>query len=135
MSAMGLVQGRQVGPFNIRADDPPVFLRRSLTWTSSTDRGSARIREMKAARIVLVAMSWDGCDGMAEEPKTAADAAMSGLRPVYGRVKDINVRAAEKMPEENYAFKPTLEVKTFGQFVGHLADSNMAMCHAALGEG
>ena len=28
-------------------------------------------------------------------------------------------RAAEKMPEENYAFKPTPEIRSFGQLVGH----------------
>jgi len=29
------------------------------------------------------------------------------------------VRAAEKMPEENYSFKPTPDVRSFGQLVGH----------------
>ena len=90
---------------------------------------------MNAARAVLVAMSCVALGAIAEEPKPVADAAMAGLRPVYGRVKDINVRAAEKMPEESYGFKPTPEVKTFGQLVGHLADSNTAMCRAAMGEG
>jgi len=71
----------------------------------------------------------------ADDPKPVADPAMAGLRPLYGRIKDINVRAAKKMPEENFAFKPTPEVKSFGQFVGHLSDSNMTMCRAALGEG
>lgn len=89
---------------------------------------------MKAARTLLVAMSCMALGATAEEPKPTADPAMAGIRPVYGRVKDINVRAAEKMPEESYGFKPTPEVKTFGQFVGHLADSNMTMCRAALGE-
>ncbi len=90
---------------------------------------------MKTAKALLVAMmSCVALGATAEEPKPAADAAMAGLRPVYGRLKDINVRAAEKMPEESYGFKPTPEVKTFGQFVGHLADSNMAMCRAAMGE-
>ena len=90
---------------------------------------------MKTAGPVLVAMSFVALGAIAEEPKPPADAAMAGLRPVYGRMKDINVRAAEKMPEESYGFKPTPEVKTFGQFVGHLADSNMTMCRAAMGEG
>jgi uncharacterized damage-inducible protein DinB len=49
-------------------------------------------------------------------------------------VKDIAVRAAEKMPEEFYGFQPTPEVRTFGQLVGHLADSNVMLCSMALGE-
>jgi len=89
---------------------------------------------MKAAGIVLAALSCFPLGAIAQEAKPPADPAMSGLRPIYGRVKDINVRAAEKMPEESYGFKPTPEVKTFGQFVGHLADSNLMFCRAALGE-
>jgi uncharacterized damage-inducible protein DinB len=68
------------------------------------------------------------------EPAKAADPAVAGLRPVYSRVKDIVVRAAEKMPEEHYGFKPTPEVKTFGQFVGHLADAQYLFCGMAMGE-
>jgi uncharacterized damage-inducible protein DinB len=52
----------------------------------------------------------------------------------WGRVKDIAVRAAEKMPEEQYGYQPTPEVRTFGQLVGHLADSNVMMCSLVLGE-
>lgn len=63
-----------------------------------------------------------------------ADPAMTGLRIAWNRVKDITVRAAAKMPEENYGFQPTPEVKTFAQFVGHLADSNYMMAGMVLGE-
>ena len=44
------------------------------------------------------------------------------------------IRAAEKMPEENYSFKPTPEVRSFGQLVGHVADANYMFCSVALGE-
>jgi uncharacterized damage-inducible protein DinB len=70
-------------------------------------------------------------------PATAAplaDPAMAGLRPVWGRVKDILVRAAEKMPEEHYAFKPAPEVKTFGQMAAHVADAQYMMGGLILGE-
>ena len=44
------------------------------------------------------------------------------------------IAAAEKMPEESYLFKPTPEVRTFGQLVGHLADSQYYFCSLAAGE-
>lgn len=44
------------------------------------------------------------------------------------------VRAAEKMPEENYSFKPTPDVRSFGQLVGHVADANYMFCALASGE-
>ncbi len=56
-----------------------------------------------------------------------ADPAMSGLRPVWDRVKDILVRAAEKMPEEHYTFRPAPEVKTFAQMAAHVADAQYMM--------
>jgi hypothetical protein len=36
----------------------------------------------------------------------------------HGRVKDILLRSAEKVHEENYNFKPTDAVRSFGQIVG-----------------
>ncbi|HEX4751137.1 MAG TPA: DinB family protein [Bryobacteraceae bacterium] len=44
------------------------------------------------------------------------------------------IAAAEKMPEEYYSFKPTPDVRSFGQLVGHLADSQYYFCSTAAGE-
>jgi uncharacterized damage-inducible protein DinB len=52
----------------------------------------------------------------------------------YARVKTILVSSAEKMPEENYNFKPTDAVRSYGQIVGHVADSQYMFCSVALGE-
>jgi uncharacterized damage-inducible protein DinB len=53
---------------------------------------------------------------------------------VYGHVKDILLRSAEKVPEENYGFKPTDTVRSYGQIVGHVADAQYLFCSIALGE-
>ena len=52
----------------------------------------------------------------------------------YQRVQDILLRSAEKMPEENYNFKPTPEVRSYGQIVGHVADAQYMFCSMAGGE-
>jgi len=52
----------------------------------------------------------------------------------YTRVKGIVVRSADKMPEENYSFKPVDTVRSYGQIVGHLADAQYLFCSLALGE-
>ena len=44
------------------------------------------------------------------------------------------IAAAEKMPEESYSFKPAPDVRSFGQLVGHLADSQYYFCGLAAGE-
>jgi uncharacterized damage-inducible protein DinB len=52
----------------------------------------------------------------------------------YSFVSNAVVGAAEKMPEANYSFKPTPEVRSFGQLVGHVADANYMFCSMATGE-
>jgi uncharacterized damage-inducible protein DinB len=55
-------------------------------------------------------------------------------RGLYSVVIGSVVKAAEKMPEENYSFKPTPDVRSFGQLVGHVADANYMFCSLAAGE-
>jgi len=52
----------------------------------------------------------------------------------YERTKGILLRSAEKMPEENYSFKPVDTVRTYGQIIGHLADAQYLFCSTASGE-
>ena len=52
----------------------------------------------------------------------------------YNMVKAEVIRSAEKMPEENYSFKPTPEVRSFGQLVGHVADAQYEFCAPVKGE-
>jgi uncharacterized damage-inducible protein DinB len=53
---------------------------------------------------------------------------------VYLGLKNVLLRTAEKVPEENYKFKPTEEVRSFGQILGHVADAQYLFCSVALGE-
>lgn len=44
------------------------------------------------------------------------------------------IRAAEKMTEENYSFKPNSDVRSYGQILGHIADMEYVFCSSVLGE-
>jgi uncharacterized damage-inducible protein DinB len=55
-------------------------------------------------------------------------------KAIYSGVKAILLRSAEKMPEENYGFKPTDAVRSFGQVVGHVADAQYIFCSIVRGE-
>ena len=44
------------------------------------------------------------------------------------------LKAAQKMPAEKYDYKASPEVRTFGGFVGHVADAGVMFCAAAAGE-
>jgi uncharacterized damage-inducible protein DinB len=55
-------------------------------------------------------------------------------KAIYNLVKSTIVRAADKMPEANYSFKPTEDVRSFGEIVGHIADAQYGFCGAVKGE-
>jgi DinB superfamily len=47
----------------------------------------------------------------------------------------LNIKeSADLMPEADYAFKPTPEVRSFGAILAHLAGANYVFCSAARGE-
>ena len=54
-------------------------------------------------------------------------------KQAYTSVKGYLTRAAAAMPEENYSFKPTPDIRTFGALLAHIADHQMRYCSTALG--
>ena len=64
----------------------------------------------------------------------AQDTAMSGVVPLYEQVRGFLLASAEQMPEELYAYRPTEEVRTFGQILGHVANSQYFFCGAVTGD-
>jgi len=52
----------------------------------------------------------------------------------YQTIRDYFIRAAEKMPENKYGFRPSPDVRTFGQQVAHVADDQYNLCAPAKGE-
>jgi uncharacterized damage-inducible protein DinB len=56
------------------------------------------------------------------------------LKAAYTRVKTNFIKAAEKMPEDQYDFKPTPETQSFKERVAHIAVSSMGPCSSMKGE-
>ncbi len=56
------------------------------------------------------------------------------MKADYVQIRDYVIRAAEKMPEADYGFKPTPEVRSFGQQIAHVADDQYNLCAPAKGE-
>jgi uncharacterized damage-inducible protein DinB len=55
------------------------------------------------------------------------------LKQMYTGVKNNLTKMAEKMPEEHYAFKATADVRTFGELVAHVVDSQARTCSTVNG--
>ena len=75
-----------------------------------------------------------GQSAVPDQSAPSANPITASERGFYSFVSSAVVNAAQKMPEENYSFKPTPEVRTFGQLVGHVADASYSFCSQAIGE-
>jgi uncharacterized damage-inducible protein DinB len=82
---------------------------------------------IKSMTILALAVS-------ATLPAQTANPLSTELKASYTRIKTNFIKAAEKMPEEDYSFKPTPEVQTFAERVAHIADSNIGVCASLKGE-
>ena len=70
----------------------------------------------------------------AQEKQPSDNPLSAFTKRVYGFQKGILLRSAEKLPEENYTFKPVDTVRTYGQIIGHVADAQYLFCSTASGE-
>jgi uncharacterized damage-inducible protein DinB len=57
------------------------------------------------------------------------------VRQTYNAVKANLSKAAEKVPEEDYSFKPTPETRTVAEILEHVVSSQFHSCGAVLGNG
>jgi uncharacterized damage-inducible protein DinB len=62
--------------------------------------------------------------------QTASDAIRSSWNSVKRNIKE----SAELMPEENFGFKPTPDVRSFGDILTHVAGASYEFCAAARNE-
>ena len=53
------------------------------------------------------------------------------LQGNYARLKVNILKAADKMPPENYSFKPTPDIRTFARVVNHVTEAQLHICGAA----
>ncbi|OGU29312.1 MAG: hypothetical protein A3K13_06950 [Gemmatimonadetes bacterium RIFCSPLOWO2_12_FULL_68_9] len=85
---------------------------------------------------MVVALACAPSAGLAQEMSMMRGQAggVASVRPLYDMAKGWLIRSAEQMPEANYPFQPTPEVRTFGQLIGHVANANYLFCSAVKGE-
>jgi uncharacterized damage-inducible protein DinB len=86
---------------------------------------------MKRYAAVLV-----GILGLFASPlfaQTQTPSTADAIRQYYNAVKNNLLKAADKMPDDGYNFKPTPEERSFGGWIAHVADAQTAGCSRALG--
>jgi hypothetical protein len=71
-----------------------------------------------------------GCSALLAQ---ASNALVSEAKFPWTVVRDNLLKMAEKMPAENYGFKPTPEIENFGQRLAHIAGANLFVCQGVMG--
>ncbi len=74
----------------------------------------------------------------AQTTDAGADASLSPSLAAVAKSMHATIRrniaeAAETMPAEDYPFKPTPQVRSFGEVLGHIANANFFFCSQANG--
>ncbi len=67
------------------------------------------------------------------QPAAQTPSIPDAIRQTYNIVKDNLLKAADKMPDDGYDFKPTPEQRSFGGWIAHVADAQTATCSRVLG--
>lgn len=62
------------------------------------------------------------------------DIGVPSVRAIWQQNASYVLQSAEDMPEAKFAYKPTPEVRSFGELIGHVAGSQIMFCAAAMGE-
>ena len=58
----------------------------------------------------------------------------SVAKAMHATIRGNLAKAAADMPADEYAFRPTPEVRTFAQLIGHVVNANFFFCSQAAGE-
>jgi len=64
-------------------------------------------------------------------PAAAQNPISDSLRSSWNNIKRNIAQSAELMPEENFNFKPTPDVRSFGEILAHVAGASFESCGAA----
>jgi uncharacterized damage-inducible protein DinB len=87
---------------------------------------------MKRACLAILVVAFSS--PASAQSEAAQGETVAGVKWIYDSVKSYLTRSAEQMAEEDYAFRPTPEVRTFGQQLGHIINSHYNYCSTVLGE-
>jgi DinB family protein len=87
---------------------------------------------MKRTSTIVIAVMLAGAGTL--QAQDAANPISTTMKGSWTNIRDLLVKMAEKMPEENYRFKATPELQDFGQRMAHAIAFIMRGCATVQGE-
>jgi uncharacterized damage-inducible protein DinB len=93
---------------------------------------------MKRVLLVVLCTLVFAVPAIAQPPApgagSSADPFSKALKASFDTAARYLAASAEKMPEANFGFKPTPEVRSFGEILAHVANTHYSYCSRVKGE-
>jgi uncharacterized damage-inducible protein DinB len=127
-AAGGLLRAYLVEQEDVRVQDFPKYLFCTLR---------AVVRLVVLGGIVVCGLANLACAQISPDlpnPTNASNPLTTTLSIFRRNMQDKITKAADKMPESKYSYRPTKDVRSFGEIVTHLADISYILCSNAKGE-
>jgi uncharacterized damage-inducible protein DinB len=86
------------------------------------------------AALVLTSAAVTPLGAQAGQGAGSGNASVTAVRTMWEMMTGYIARSAEMMPEDKYSYRPTPEVRSFGELIGHVAGAQHMICAVALGE-
>src|SRR5262245_5029784 len=83
---------------------------------------------MKKRTLILVAVSCLALTMFSHVQAQTSGSLVADANPGWAAISANIVKAAEKMPEEDYSFRPATTVRSYGQLIGHIIDAHYLFC-------
>ena len=88
---------------------------------------------MKKRILTVISGLMLAASAAAAQPPPGPVGTALGLQRNYGQMKNNITSSAEKMPDADYFFKPTPDIRSYGQLWAHVADAQFGQCSGAKG--
>src|SRR3712207_992556 len=91
---------------------------------------------MRTSRFCLLVIlsAATSLEAQSKNPGSTTNPAVSTARMLWEQPTQYITTVAEELPESTYAYRPTPEVRSLGQLIGHVAGAQYLFCAAALGD-
>ena len=89
---------------------------------------------MKLPLLLCSALTLATAPSAARAQTADPNPAVNTARKLWEQLTAYITTTAAELPESTYAYRPTPEVRSFGQLIGHVAGAQYLICAAAMGD-
>lgn len=106
---------------------------RDKDWVRSLDCMGVERRCVLKQNVMLMATILLTAGACVAQVPAAAPGPAGEVQAAYNRVKPNLLKAAEKMPEADFQYRPTADIRTFARIVNHVTEAQFHTCSALNG--